>query len=144
MPRGGKRTGAGRPRGSREARTLERAAVLRAYRDRVMRQADRLLEAQLTLAQGCSFLFRVEKAKEKGERAKHELVRDPEEITKYLNGEVDATKYYYVTTERPDGKAIADMLDRTFNKAVQGLEVEAKGWQPLFALPGLPAFTNQD
>jgi hypothetical protein len=47
----------GRPKGRRSASTLEREAVLRAFNQRVMRQADRLFHAQMMAAAEASRFY---------------------------------------------------------------------------------------
>ena len=97
--------------------TLEREAVLRAYRERVCQQADRLLSAELTVALGCSMLFRKSKAGKDKER-KVERITDEATIRRYLDGELehDPHDYYFIVTERPDTMTIRQMMDRTFDK----------------------------
>lgn len=137
MPRGGKRQGAGRPKGSKEQHTLDREAVLKAYRARVCQQAQRLLDAEMVVAQGCSYLFRKPKS---GKERKAEVVTDEETIRRYLDGELhdDATDWYFITTERPDTSTIRGMFDRVFDKPAQRTEVTGRdgeavrleiGWQ---------------
>lgn len=120
--RGGKRKGAGRPKGTKEPQTIEREATLKAYRERVCKQADRLLDSELTVALGCSFLFR--KPKE-GKDRKIERVTDEDTIKRFLDGELDqdSTDWYFITTEKPDTMTIRGMFDRTFDKPGQRLAV---------------------
>jgi hypothetical protein len=117
-------------KGNKEARkkgkhkaTLEREIVAEAIRQRVLSNAQRLIDAQFTLAQGCSFLFVITKD-EKGKREKPVLVTDLETIEAYLNGELDSNpeEYYYITTEKPSGHDIANLLDRTFGKPKETIE----------------------
>lgn len=131
--RGGKRVGAGRPRGSKEPHTLEREAVLRAYRERVCKVADRLLDAEITVARGCSFLWKKPKTAPKGEPRKAELVKDQATIQRYLDGDLDQDPddYYFITTERPDTNTIRNMFDRTFDKPAQRTEVSGPDGGPL-------------
>jgi hypothetical protein len=125
---GGRRPGAGRPKGKKTARVLEREAVLRAFRDRVAAQADGLFNAQIRLAEGCQLLFK----KSKAASGKHVLVTDPEEIKAFLDGdEATRAEYYYIATEKPNNEAIRDMLDRTFGKPTQGLEVSGPDRKPM-------------
>ena len=120
----------GRPKGRRDASTLEREAVLRAYRERVCRQADRLLDAELTVALGCSMLFR--KPKE-GKERKVERVTDEATIKAFLNGELDdsTTDWYFITTERPDTLTVRNMFDRTFDRPMQRTELSGDGGGPV-------------
>lgn len=124
MAKGGKRQGAGRPKGSREPKFLERDRVLKALQQRIMKKADRILDAQFTLAAGMSFLYRIDKD-EDGNRQKPKMVTNPDEISCFLekytleeSGEVDGN-YYYVTTAKPDGYAIDSMFNRAFGRPPQ-------------------------
>jgi hypothetical protein len=130
MPRGGRRAGAGRPKGSKEPQTLEREAVLKAYRDRVCRVADRLLDAELAVAQGCSFLYRKPKA---GKERKSERVTDPEVIRRFLDGELDndESDWYFIVAEKPDTLTIRGMFDRLWDKPGQRHEVSGPEGGPI-------------
>jgi hypothetical protein len=123
---GGKRPGAGRRKGSANRTTLERAAVLQAFRDRVAKNADQLLNAQMSLAVGTALLFRVDKD-DKGKSLPAVQVTDPNEIKGYIDGDVDQDTYYFITTKLPDNKAIDSLLDRTFGKAEGKLDVTSAG-----------------
>jgi hypothetical protein len=118
----------GRPAGAKSKATIEREAVLRAYRERVCKVADRLLDAELTVAQGCSYLYRKPKSAEKGEPRKAEKVTDEATIAKFLSGELDddAHDWYFITTERPDTMTIRGMFDRVWDRPPQRTEVTGK------------------
>lgn len=131
MPRGGKRDGAGRKKGTRDPETLQREQVQAAIRQRVLKSADRILNAQLGIAEGCSYLYRVEKAKEKGEKRKHVLVTSPSEIRQYLDGELKTDDFYYISTDKPNNDAIKDLWDRTLGKPTQGVEVSGPNGEPV-------------
>jgi hypothetical protein len=115
----------GRPKGRKDTQTIEREAVLKAYRERVCQQAQRLLDAEMTVAQGCSFLYKKPKESKKGEARKSERVTNPETIRAFLDGELedDADEFFYIVTERPDTLTIRNMLDRTFDKPAQRVEM---------------------
>lgn len=103
--------------------------MLQEYRARVCGQAQRLLDAELTVALGCSFLFKKPKAgKERVER-----VTDATTIQRYLNGELDddATDWYFITAEKPDSLTIRNMFDRTFDRPAQRMEVTGGEGEPL-------------
>lgn len=125
----------GRPKGAKSAATIERDATLRAYRDRVCKVADRLLDAELQVAQGCSYLYRKPKSAPKGESRKAELVTDEATIRRFLDGELDHddTDWYFITTERPDTLTIRGMFDRTFGKPEQTVNLDADVRVPIFA-----------
>lgn len=120
MARGGKQPGAGRPKGSKNPETIEKERVLRALREKVMKSADVLYRAQMTLALGQTYLYKVS-ARDK----KAILITDAETIEHFLQtkGEEDSLfeegAYYFLTTKEPDNKAIDSLLDRTFGKATQ-------------------------
>lgn len=118
MAKGGKRPGAGRPKGSLDTRTIEKKKAEQLFTDRVIKNVDKLFNAQISIAEGCSYLYRVDKVgKGSKEREEHVLVEDPEEIKGYLDGNTNG-EYYYITTKTPDNKAIDSLMDRAFGKAV--------------------------
>ena len=123
----------GRPKGAKSLRTLEKERVLEAYRQRVMSNADRLLNAQMSIALGQQFLFRIDKTKVIGPKGgisyrneRPVLVTSETEIEDYINGnfvegDVDdgkdpAASYYYITTKEPENQALEGILNRTFGK----------------------------
>lgn len=124
--KGGRREGAGRPKGSLNKDTLEKKKVEEAFTRRVLNAADRLFNSQLALAEGTTYLYKiVETGSGKDKKREHVLVTDPDEIKQVLDeaegtGIVDDT-YYYMTTKAPDNKAIDSLLDRAFGKAVMKL-----------------------
>ena len=138
MAKGGKRPGAGRPRGAKDKATIEKEAVLAQYRLRIMQKADELLNAQFSLAEGISYLIRVDS--KKGRPDKHVIVTDPEEIKDYFDKKTKG--YYYITTKDPDSGTIDSMLDRTFGRATQAVEVGGTGGGPIQFIPILGGITN--
>lgn len=143
MANGGKRPGAGRPRGKKAPKTLLRLKTLEAYRQRGMQMANRLFDSQLHLAQERSFLYKIEKEViigPKGGRSykakKPALVESEWELRQWLEGKLreadpdEPTKpndpgatYYYLTVKDPETRAITDILDRTFGTAVQSTKL---------------------
>lgn len=130
---GGKRPGAGRPQGKANAATIERAAIKRALQDRVAQHVDRLFHAQMTLAEGVTYLYRIDQDS-KGKNLPAVRVDDPGEIKAFIDGEVDGDSYYYITTDRPDNRAIDSLLDRAFGKADQKLEASGPDGRPLLLI----------
>ncbi len=135
---GGKRPGAGRKKGSKSPQTLEREEVLRQFRQRAMRSADLLFDAQMTLARGQTFLYRIDKewiktgvsknGEEKGwwKSKKPVLVTDKDEIQEYLtnkdegdNENEEGSSYYFLTAKEPNNQAIDSILDRSLGKPTQ-------------------------
>lgn len=124
----------GRPKGSKNKDTLLNAEAMRKYRDRVRKRLGRLLNAQFSLAEGLQYMIRVTKIDGK---ISHERVTDPDEIVKALDGGVTKEEgsnvdgdFYYITTEKPDIKALDSMLDRTFGKPQQHVDVTS-GEEPI-------------
>ena len=128
MASGGPRPGSGRKVGFKLTEThrefLQRKRdAERSYHNKVIKETNRIYEAQLRLGKGCNFLYRVD-TDDKGKKQKPVLVNSQKEIELYLAGDVeDMEAYHYITTERPDNRALDSMLDRTYGKAVQKTEV---------------------
>lgn len=120
---GGKRPGAGRPKGKKSPAVIEREAALKAFRDRVAKNTERLMNSQMALAEGVSLLFRVDKDS-KGKDQPAVQVTDPEEIKQYIDGDLDGDSYYFITTKQPDNRALDSLFDRTYGKAQQNIKAE--------------------
>ena len=90
---------------------------------RVREAINPLFESQMTIARGCTYLYYLTKSSKLPQ-----IVTDPLKIALFLKGELKPGKgeYYYITTERPDNKAIDSLLDRTFGKAPQAVELQAQ------------------
>jgi hypothetical protein len=141
MSQGGARPGAGRKPGSKSPTTLEREAALKSFRDMVIEQTKPLFIAQLQLAKGCTFVYRVTIGA-RGGRSDPVLVTDQDElfdaiqsidsnagygdIAEDIGGENDEQithRYYFLTTKAPDNKALDSLLDRALGKAVGLIEL---------------------
>lgn len=132
---GGKRVGAGRKKG-RSKKTLERQVVLDALRQRVMKNVDGLLNAQISKAKGQSFVYRIDDIEEgKHKRKENVLVTDEEEIKLALdsieNGNNGDDGYYYITSKEPDNQALDSLFNRTFGRPTESIELTGKGGEPL-------------
>jgi hypothetical protein len=138
--RGGARPGAGRKPGKMEAATIKRLRILEAYKAKVQKAAGILFLKQMALAQGVSYLYKIQ-VDENGKRQKPKLVTDTKEIEDYLMEQVETDGYFFVHTERPDSRTIDSMLDRTFGKAPGKLDVTSDGkeiQQPVIISPVAP------
>lgn len=120
--RGGKRDGSGRKKGSETKATKEKREALAEYKRRTRKSIGTLFNAQLSLANGCTFLFCI---KTEGKKRSSEKITSPDTIKKYLDGDLEGNKgeYYYISTEKPDNKAIDSLLDRAFGKSEQYVKV---------------------
>jgi predicted transcriptional regulator YdeE len=123
---GGKRPGAGMPKGKKTAKTIKLMSELEKYRARVTRYLPSLFVRQLSNAQGIQYYFR--KEEDENGRITYTKVVDLDEIEMCLEeiGEASGAVqggYYIYTVEKPDNKAIDSMLDRTFGKPTQTLDI---------------------
>jgi hypothetical protein len=115
--KGGKREGAGRPRGSRNKLTKEAKKKERTIKERVIKNLDALINSQLSIAKGQNFLFEIQMKNVGGRRKPlHIQVTDPKRIKAFLDGDLEG-EYFYVTAKEPDNKAIESLLDRAFGKS---------------------------
>lgn len=133
MANGGRRPGAGRKPGSLSRKTIERKMVEEALHRRILGAVDRIFNAQLALAEGINYLYRIDEiGTGKDKRREHVLVTDPEEIKQVLD-ETDGTGgttdsgYYHISTKAPDNKALDSMLDRVFGKPTSKTELTGPG-----------------
>ncbi len=129
---GGARPGAGRKKGGMNKATLERMQVEKEFKQRVLKNADRLFDAQFSLAQGLSYLFVIRTETDKkgnNHKLKPELITNPIIIKEFLDGEYEDSEdeYYFITTKTPENKAIDSLLDRTFGKAQQNVDLTSQG-----------------
>lgn len=125
---GGARKGAGGTKGRKTQKVLDRMKAKQRILERITRNADKLYEAQFRLATGVQMLF-VIKTDRKGNRLPAEQITDSETITAYLDGELEGLddEYYFIATQKPDNKAIKDMLDRAFGKPTEKVDLTSGG-----------------
>lgn len=152
--RGGKREGAGRPRGARSFTTEMREAMINEIRGRTHDVTRNLFNAQMTLATGQTFLFKIEKEfvepnktypKGYWRSLPAKRVTELSEIEEYLdyvvreeNDEIENEEkhdkertFYYITTKEPNNQAIDSLLDRTLGTAVKITEISGPGGTPI-------------
>lgn len=127
---GGKRPGAGRKPGSKSKATLEKERVLAEVRQRIMKNAERILGSQLSIANGQQFLFRID-TDDKGRKSKPILIEDQETIQAFLDGEFgdgetlnDDEHFYFITTKEPNNQAIDSMFNRVFGKPTESMDMK--------------------
>ena len=128
---GGPRENSGRPLGKMNKNTLTKLAIKKKMQERIAAMADKLITAQASLATGVQMLF-VIRTDAKGNRSRPELVTDEETIIDVLEAlggasgtlEDDNSEYFFMTTTKPDNQAIEALLNRTFGKATEKIEIE--------------------
>ena len=97
------------------------------YVERVNKMVDELFNAQASIAQGVSYLYRIDKD-DKGHDKPAVIETDPNVIKDYIDGKLDdADSYYYITTERPDNRALDSMLNRAFGKPEEKIDITTDG-----------------
>lgn len=113
----------GRPKGSISEETRMQQESMKLIKRRVFEATDHLLNAQMGLAVGSQYLFKIKTYK--GQKSDPILVKSQSEIEAYLRGEYEGsdTEYYFMTTKDPDNRALKDLLDRTHGKAKESVEV---------------------
>lgn len=112
MPSGGKRDGAGRPKGSKTAATLSKEAARELLRQRVLKDMEPMVAAQIAHAQGIShFMLRDPKS------GKFERLTDPDQIQAALNADgAEEGSSYYIWTKDPSVQAFTDLMNRALDK----------------------------
>src|SRR5215470_12585825 len=115
---GGRRPGAGRPKGSKDPHTLEKQEYERQLRARIARDQNEFYEALKLAATGVTHLM----AKDKDGTSKE--VTDPAVMLKVLNsGEL----FYRLSARNPDVRALVNLFDRLCGSATQQSHVEVDG-----------------
>ena len=145
---GGARPGAGRKPGGKNKKTKEEEIVREEFRQRVLKSMSKLINAQMNLAQGAQMLFKLETKKYKNNKGKWQekrlppkLVTNQSTIESYLagelkddqgnDGEIGENSYYFITTAKPDNKALDSLIDRVFGKSVQRTELTGADGDPI-------------
>lgn len=123
----------GRPKGSKSKHVLDREQMLAEWRGRVQGLTTNLLNYQLTLARGQTFLYKIEINPKTKQKSRPILIEDQETIEAFLNDELnnEADEYYYLTAKEPNNQAIDSMLDRTYGRSVAITQVQGAGGGPL-------------
>ncbi len=123
----------GRPLGVLNRETLERKKVEDAVRQRILLHADTIINSQLFLAKGLTYIYRIDEKEVNGKKVReHVLVTDPDEIKDFLDehhggaGVVDDS-YYYITTKDPSNIAADSLLNRGIGKPTEVVDVTTKG-----------------
>lgn len=120
MPRGGKRPGAGRPKGTKEPKTLAKEMQREVLREMLTREMPSVAQALVSRCKGLRYFVTRNKT------GKYEIVTDPKAVIAALNKEDGFTGEFY--TEKPETAAIKEFFDRTVDKAKeQEQEIKLSG-----------------
>ena len=119
----------GRPKGKQNKKTLDKLKIKSMLDQRFLRASRVLANAQIHIATGQTFLYKIEKrltigpkGGEKWTPLPPKLVTSQDEIEEYLNGMVEngdmhddtdpGATYYYMTAKEPSNEAIRDIMNR--------------------------------
>ncbi len=124
----------GRKKGSVNKATAEMKLAKQAFQKRVVANTDKLFNAQLDLAIGEKYLM-VVKTIGTGSKARREttIVTDPDTIKEYIDDETSLDKdseYYFMTTKPANNQALDSLLNRTYGKPDENLDLTSGG-EPL-------------
>lgn len=109
MPRGGKRPGAGRPKGSKEKQTLDKEATREALRQIVKEHMSEMVAAQVAAAKGLKYLTVRNKKTGKFEKLTKELA------DQILGGQDPERELVEVWEQAPSVPAFTDLMNRTID-----------------------------
>jgi hypothetical protein len=120
----------GRKAGSVNKATAEMRKTKEAFISRVNKNAHKLFNSQLDLAIGEKYLM-VVRTIGKGSKQRREtsIVTDPELIMQYLDETLENTdeEYYFMTTKAADNKALDSLLNRSFGKPTESIDLTSLG-----------------
>lgn len=125
---GGARIGAGKKKGTRHKRTLEREATLQAFRDRVYEMSQTLLRAQAVPAIGYHQMITLTKDAEG--KMHTEIVKSEKRISDFLATGVYGKDYMLIVGAEPDYKAADALLNRAYGRPTETIDVGNKDNQP--------------
>lgn len=118
----------GKKKGTKNGETIKKELAEQEFKNRILANIYELLSAQMKIAKGTSYLFKIVETKKGGKE--HILVDDPLKI-KYVLDEVEGegqldNNYYYISTKQPDNRALDSLIDRVFGKAKETIDLNAK------------------
>jgi hypothetical protein len=121
----------GRPRKSESEIEKARIASLNYLKERYIGATEKIANAQLGLAVGSQYLYKVITYK-KGGRSRPELVEDQATIESYLNGDFDSGRttakgdeeFYFLTAKDPDNRAIDSIQNRLHGRPKETIDLQ--------------------
>ncbi len=106
---GGKRAGAGKPKGVRWPSTLSKLAAREKVRQMVTQAMQPMLMAQIAHAQGIGHIF----TRDKG--GKFSRIEDMDEIERLLTQGTEG-EHYWIFSKDPSAQAFSDLMNRALDK----------------------------
>jgi hypothetical protein len=121
--RGGKRPGAGRPAGTKDEKTLEKAEAREFLRRTVIDNLAPMLKAQIAHATGVQHFFLRDPSTGQFKR-----ITDPDEIEAALNApNASEGSTYWIFSKDPNVQAFTDLLNRALDKPTEQMHVTGDG-----------------
>jgi hypothetical protein len=146
MPRGGPRAGAGKPKGYKHKKTVERLAARERYLQRITAEWDPIIDAQLDAGKGYSVMFarQFETDKKTGRRARTGRwvrITDDGEIETLLNNGEAGEDYHRIFLKDPDVRMLSEFNAQVMGKPKESVEISGPNGGPIevhdhFAVPG--------
>jgi hypothetical protein len=124
MPKGGKRPGAGKPRGYKHQGTLEKEAARQLMREQVCAQLAPMIDAQIHSALGRKYL--VTRDKKTGK-----FIRVTEAMAKHKQALADNEEVIEVWEADPSVHAFDSLVSQALGKAPQHIELTGAGGGPV-------------
>ncbi len=123
--RGGYRPNSGRPKGAVDPTTAKKNKAEKQFKRWVYKDSRDFYLAQKKLALGVTVVVKRELDAKTKKWGKYEIVTDPKEIVRFLNGKTKPNvEYFDVVTSKPDNAALQGLLDRAFGKAKESIEMD--------------------
>ena len=129
MSSGGARIGAGKPKGSKHKKTIEKELALEQLRQGILKELMPVLRAALDSARGLTVMYQRQKIKVGKEfKRQGELVQvtDQARVEQLLRGNKEGDDWYYITTKDPNVAAVKELWDRAFGKSKETIEHSIK------------------
>jgi hypothetical protein len=120
MPRGGRRPGAGKPKGYKHKQTLDKEAARQFLRARVIAELGPLVEAQIAQAKGLKYL--VTRDKKTGK-----FIRITEAMARHKSHLADNEEIIEVWEKDPSVPAFMDLLNRALDKPIEAVTHDIQG-----------------
>jgi|SRR6185369_1045668 len=124
---GGKRTGAGRPKGYKFPSTLAKEQAREIARQMITERLEEMIGAQIANASGIQHFFL-----RNPKTGQFERITDPDEIAKALNAKgAKEGSTYWIFTKDPNVQAFTDLLNRALDKPAEQVKVTGNDGGPV-------------
>lgn len=124
MPRGGKRPGAGKPKGYKHKGTIAKEEAREVAREIITAEMMPMLAAQIAHAKGLHYLV---------VRDKHtgKFIRVTEAMAKHKQTLADNEEIIEVWEKDPSVQAFKDLMDRALDKPAEHVQIAGEGGGPV-------------